>query len=77
MSKQFMQIILWVSSESLRPRLEVLLYLFFDHSRVHVRNLPDGELGSNLGRDNSLCAGVGEGPLNAMDGDCGVAPHVG
>lgn len=52
-------------------------YLFLDHSRIHVGNLSNGELSSNLCRDDSLCTGVREGPLNAMDGDSGVAPHVG
>ena len=54
----------------------ILFYLFFDHSRVHVGDLSNGELGSNLSRDYSLSAGVGEGPLDAMDGDSGVAPQV-
>lgn len=53
------------------------MYLFFDHSRVHVGNLSDGKLGGNLGRDDSLCARIREGPLNTMNGHCRVAPHVG
>ena len=52
------------------------MYLFFHHSRVHVWDLSDGELSSNFSRDDSLCAGVREGPLYAVDGDSGVAPPV-
>ncbi len=55
----------------------ILFYLLLDHGRVHVGNLSDGEFGRNLSRDHSLCAGVREGPLNAVDRDSGVAPHVG
>lgn len=49
-------------------------YLLFDHSRVHVGNLSDGKLGGNFGRDDSLGARIREGPLNAMNRHCGVAP---
>ena len=57
--------------------IPILFYLFLDHSRVHVGNLSNGELSNNLSRDDSLCARVREGPLNAMDADSGIAPHVG
>lgn len=53
-----------------------VFYLFLDHSRVHVRNLPNWKLSSNLSRDDSLSPRVWKGPLNTVDGDCGVAPHV-
>lgn len=56
--------------------VHILFYLFLDHCRVHVGNLSNGELSSNLSRDDSLCSRVREGPLNAMDGDSGVAPPV-
>jgi len=53
------------------------VHLFLDHRGVHVGNLSDGELRGDLGGDDGLRAGVGEGPLDAVDGDGGVAPHVG
>lgn len=53
------------------------VYLFFDQSRVHVGNLSNGKFSNHLSRDDSFCTRVREGPLNAMDGDSGVAPHVG
>lgn len=53
------------------------LHLFLDHGRVHVGNLSDGELGSDLSRDDSLCTGIRESPRDAVDGDGGIAPHVG
>jgi len=52
-------------------------HLLLDGSRVHVWHLSDGELGGDLGGDHSLGARGGEGPLDAVDGDGGVAPHVG
>lgn len=61
----------------LRLSIPFLFYLFLHHGRVHVGNLSNGELSSDLSRDDGLCARVREGPLDAMDGDGGVAPHVG
>lgn len=63
-----------IGQEHLTLRIHFLFYLFFDDSRLHVGNLSNGELGSDLGRDDGLCAWVREGPLNAVDGDGGVAP---
>lgn len=56
--------------------MDSLFYLFFDRSRIHVGNLSDGELSSDLSRDDCLRSGVGKGPLNAVDGHSGVSPQV-
>lgn len=62
--------------ESTTQEEENLSHLFFDRCRIHVGNLSDGELCSDLSRNDSLCARVREGSLNAMDGDGGVTPHM-
>lgn len=56
--------------------MDSLFYLFFDCGRIHVGNLSDGELSSDLSRDDCLRSGVGKSPLDAVDGHSGVSPQV-
>lgn len=56
--------------------MDFLLYLFFDCSRIHIGNLSNGELSSDLSRDDRLRSGVGKSPLYAVDGNSGVSPQV-